>query len=148
MGKISEIKMQLRHKEWAEMVSECQASGKKVDEWCSENGINVSTYYKRLNVLRIELIEGSEKQSIVPVSVSASVSVPQNNAVSDTGKEHISDSGKIIIRKDGFEVELSGDTSEDMLMALLYYCKEEFSFQLYREGCSRKRGGYDNYRDS
>ena len=30
MGKISEIKMQLRHKEWAEMVSECQASGKKV----------------------------------------------------------------------------------------------------------------------
>ena len=26
--------------------------------------------------------------------------------------------------------------------------KEEFSFQLYREGCSRKRGGYDNYRDS
>ena len=47
MGKISEIKMQLRHKEWAEMVSECQASGKKVDEWCRENGINVSTYYKR-----------------------------------------------------------------------------------------------------
>ena len=69
MGKISEIKMQLRHKEWAEMVSECQASGKKVDEWCRENGINVSTYYKRLNVLRTELIEGSEKQSIVPVSV-------------------------------------------------------------------------------
>lgn len=100
MGKISEIKMQLRHKEWAEMVSECQASGKKVDEWCSE------------------------KQSIVPVSVSASVSVPQNNAVSDTGKEHISDSGKIIIRKDGFEVELSGDTSEDMLMALFRGLKQ------------------------
>ncbi|SFD44539.1 IS66 family insertion sequence element accessory protein TnpA [Ruminococcus albus] len=116
MGKISEIKMQLRHKEWAEMVSECQASGKKVDEWCSENGINVSTYYKRLNVLRTELIEGSEKQSIVPVSVSASVSVPQNNAVSDTGK--------IIIRKEGFEVELSGDTSEDMLMALFRGLKQ------------------------
>ena len=42
MGKISEIKMQLRHKEWAEMVSECQASGKKVDEWCRENGIGVA----------------------------------------------------------------------------------------------------------
>ena len=124
MGRISEIKMQLRHKEWAEMVSECQASGKKVDEWCRENGINVSTYYKRLNVLRTELIEGSEKQSIVPVSVSASVSVPQNNTVSDTGKEHISDSGKIIIRKDGFEVELSGDTSEDMLMALFRGLKQ------------------------
>ena len=75
-------------------------------------------------MLRTELIEGSEKQSIVPVSVSASVSVPQNNAVSDTGKELISDSGKIIIRKDGFEVELSGDTSEDMLMALFRGLKQ------------------------
>ena len=73
MGKIREIKKQLRHKEWAAMVQECQASGKRVDVWCQENGIKVSTYYKRLSVLRNELIEGSEKQSIVPVSVSSAI---------------------------------------------------------------------------
>lgn len=124
MGKISEIKMQLRHKEWAEMVSECQASGKKVDEWCRENGINVSTYYKRLNVLRTELIEGNEKQSIVPVSVSSSIAVPQKNAVSDNEQKLVSDTGKITIRKDGFEIELPQDTPEDMLMALFRGLKQ------------------------
>lgn len=72
MGRISEIKKQLRHKDWEAMFSECQTSGKKVEEWCAENGIKVSTYYKRLYVLRTELIEGNEKQSIVPVSISAS----------------------------------------------------------------------------
>ena len=30
MGRIREIKKQVRHKEWAAMVSDCQASGKKV----------------------------------------------------------------------------------------------------------------------
>ena len=33
MGRIREIKKQVRHKEWAAMVSDCQASGKKVEEW-------------------------------------------------------------------------------------------------------------------
>ena len=124
MGRIREIKKQVRHKEWAAMVQECQASGKKVGDWCDENGINISTYYKRLYVVRSELIEESENQRIVPVSVSASVSVPQNNAVSDTGKEHISDPGKIIIRKDGFEVELSQETCEDILVALFRGLKQ------------------------
>ena len=73
MGRIREIKKQLRHKEWVAMVQEYQESGKRVDIWCQENGIKVSTYYKRLNVLRNELIEGNEKQSIVPVSVSSAV---------------------------------------------------------------------------
>ncbi|ADU23002.1 IS66 family insertion sequence element accessory protein TnpA [Ruminococcus albus] len=44
MGRIREIKKQVRHKEWAAMVQECQSSGKKVEEWCNENGINISTY--------------------------------------------------------------------------------------------------------
>ena len=46
MGRIREIKKQVRHKEWAAMVQECQSSGKKVEEWCNENGINISTYYE------------------------------------------------------------------------------------------------------
>ena len=118
MGKISEIKMQLRHKEWAEMVSECQASGKKVDEWCSENGINVSTYYKRLNVIRTELIEESENQSIVPVSVSAAVSDASNSVIADAVKE-CSCEDKIMIRKNGIEIELPQNISGDIVLALL-----------------------------
>ncbi|ADU24060.1 hypothetical protein Rumal_3620 (plasmid) [Ruminococcus albus 7 = DSM 20455] len=34
MGRIREIKKQVRHKEWAAMVQECQTSGRNVEEWC------------------------------------------------------------------------------------------------------------------
>ena len=108
MGRIREIKMQVRHKEWSAMVQECQASGKRVDVWCHENGINVSTYYKRLSVLRTELIDGTEKQSIVPVSVST--------AIMDAAK---SSSDKIVMRKNGIEIEFPQNISEDTVLALL-----------------------------
>ena len=31
--------------EWAQRVERCRKSGQKVGEWCSEQGIPVSTYY-------------------------------------------------------------------------------------------------------
>ena len=31
--------------EWAQRVEACRRSGQKVSEWCSEQGIPVSTYY-------------------------------------------------------------------------------------------------------
>ncbi len=48
MGRIHEIKMQGRHKEWAAMVQECQASGKRVDVWCQENGIKMTSLRERV----------------------------------------------------------------------------------------------------
>ena len=95
------------------MVSDCQTSGKKVEEWCAENSINVSTYYKRLNVLRSELIDEAEKQSIVPVSVSTAIANAEKSSVD-----------KIIMRKDGIEIELPQDISEDTILALLRGLKQ------------------------
>lgn len=103
MGRIGEIKKQLRHKEWAEMVQKCQASGKRIDIWCKENDIKVSTYYKRLNVLRNELIEGSEKQSIVPVSVSSAIAEADSTVIPNAVQARSSSKDKIIMRKDGIE---------------------------------------------
>lgn len=118
MGRIREIKKQVRHKEWAAMVQECQASGKKVGDWCDENGINISTYYKRLYVVRSELIEESENQRIVPVSVSAAVSDASNSVIADTVKE-CSCEDKIMIRRNGIEIELPQNISGDIVLALL-----------------------------
>ncbi len=118
MGRIREIKKQVRHKEWAAMVQECQTSGKNVEEWCNENGINISTYYKRLNVIRNELIEESENQSIVPVSVSAAVSDASNSVIVDAVKE-CSCEDKIMMRKNGIEIELPQNISGDIVLALL-----------------------------
>ena len=116
MGRIREIKMQVRHKEWAAMVQECQASGKKVEEWCAENSINVSTYYKRLSVLRTDLIEWAEKQRTVPVSASAAITDKADTAIPNAAG---SSEDKIIMRKDGIEITMPKSISEDTILALL-----------------------------
>ena len=121
MGRIREIKKQVRHKEWAAMVQECQASGKKVEIWCQEKGINVSTYYKRLNVLRSELIDETKKQSIVPVSVSAAIADEADTVIPNAA---ISSRDKIIIRKNGIEIELPQNISNDTILALLKGLKQ------------------------
>ena len=121
MGRIREIKKQVRHKEWAAMVQECQASGKRVDVWCQENGINVSTYYKRLNVLRSELIDEAEKQSIVPVSISTAIANEADTVIPNVAR--LSED-KIIMRKDGIEITLPKSISEDTIFVLLKGLKQ------------------------
>lgn len=32
--------------QWAQVVSQCRDSGVSVRQWCQENGVNVSPYYK------------------------------------------------------------------------------------------------------
>ena len=75
MPMIREVKTELRHREWAEQIQECQSSGMTVTAWCKEKGISQHTYYSRLNVLRKELLKRAELplQQIVPLSVSQSV---------------------------------------------------------------------------
>lgn len=31
---------------WAQVVSQCRGSGVSVRQWCQENGVNISSYYK------------------------------------------------------------------------------------------------------
>ena len=56
MSAIRAIKAELRHREWREQIQECQNSGQTVTEWCSSNGIKLSTYYTRLRKVREELL--------------------------------------------------------------------------------------------
>ena len=75
MPTIREVKTELRHREWAEQIQECQSSGMTVTAWCKEKGISQHTYYSRLNVVRKELLKRAELplQQIVPLSVSQSI---------------------------------------------------------------------------
>ena len=52
MPTIREVKTELRHREWAEQIQECQSSGMTVTAWCKEKGISQHTYYSRLNTVR------------------------------------------------------------------------------------------------
>lgn len=66
MDKIAEVKKQVKYHEWAEMVRACRSSGISVRRWCTENGVNLKTYYYRLRRVREFLCE--EHRDIVPIA--------------------------------------------------------------------------------
>lgn len=42
----NELKHKAKLQEWALMVQECRSSGKPVKQWCIENKIKATTYYR------------------------------------------------------------------------------------------------------
>ena len=127
MPTIREVKTELRHREWAEQIQECQSSGMTVTAWCKEKGISQHTYYSRLNVVRKELLKraGLPLQQIVPLSVSQSVTCTTAAVDSaEPGKPEPAVPQKMIVRKDGIEVEMPADISERLLLTLLRGLKE------------------------
>ena len=99
MATIREVKKELRHREWAEEIAECQSSGMKIRNWCQMKGISCNTYYRRLQIVRTELLVQTEQsmQQIVPLSSamelqpSASAPVLEASAACE----------KVMIRKNG-----------------------------------------------
>lgn len=67
MDKIGRTKQELRLRSWMDMYTEYQASGKTVQAWCSENDVNIKTFYYRLRKVREAMLEPSERNDIVPV---------------------------------------------------------------------------------
>ena len=128
MPTIREVKTELRHREWAEQIQECQSSGMTVTAWCKEKGISQHTYYSRLNVVRKELLKRAELplQQIVPLSVCTTAAV-QTQCVADSaepGKPEPAVPQKMFVRKDGIKVEMPPDISEEFLLTLLRGRKE------------------------
>ena len=64
-------------------------------------------------MLRSELIDDAEKQSIVPVSVSAAIANAERSS-----------EDKIIMRKDGIEITMPKSISENTIFALLKGLKQ------------------------
>ena len=43
---VTELKREVKLREWSVRIAECRNSGKAVKEWCAEQGISVQTYYR------------------------------------------------------------------------------------------------------
>ena len=105
MDKIGSIKKELRHEKWQEMYETYLSSGKKVTEWCAENGISKKTFYYRLRQIRKDVIETAESHDIVPIT-----------AV--TEQKNITDSS-IKIQGSGISIELPVEVSPEVLTAAI-----------------------------
>lgn len=118
MATIREVKKELRQREWAEEIAECQSSGMKIKDWCQMKGISCNTYYRRLRVVRTVLLEqtAQTKQQIIPLSAVAALQRTEQKTMESLP---IPAREKVVIRKNGIEIELPQDVSESMLLTLM-----------------------------
>ena len=58
--RIAETKELVTAAAWRERILSCQESGKTVTAWCEENGIPQSTYYRKLRMMREDILSGEE----------------------------------------------------------------------------------------
>ena len=119
MATIKQVKNELRHKQWAEEIAECQSSGMKISEWCQMKGISCNTYYRRLRIVRNEFLECSEAplREIVPLSIATTPTAEEVPVAVKKSPDHKSE--KVFIRKNGIEIELPQNTDDHTLLALL-----------------------------
>ena len=57
MDKISHIKTNMRITAWADMIRKRNESGQTISEWCTNNGINLKTFYYRQRKVREYICE-------------------------------------------------------------------------------------------
>jgi hypothetical protein len=73
VDKITDAKTEFRLRQWTQIIQTCQASSMTVVAWCSQNNVNVKSYYYWLRKIRILASESgthavrSYEQPIVPV---------------------------------------------------------------------------------
>lgn len=122
MATIREIKMELHRREWAAEIAECQSSGMKIADWCRMKGISINTYYRRMRAVRTALMTESQ-QAIVPLSIAADAAELEINPIIMPNTP-VQKQDKVIIRKEGIEIELPQDAPEQTFLALLRGLKQ------------------------
>lgn len=98
---ITAVKEEVRMRDWASQIEAQQASGKTVQKWCEENGINPKTYYYHLRKLREKCVVSAPAPAIVPLAV------PKQT-------------DDIHIEKNGLQISLPVDTPSETLIALVH----------------------------
>ena len=117
-----EEKRELLHRKWEEQIAECESSNMPVKEWCAENGVNLNTFYARISALKKDKLKQSvqQTQEIVPLSVIQESGTTNSETVVPKGRPH----ENIVIRKNGIEIILPPDVSENMIYSLLRGLKQ------------------------
>jgi len=75
MDIVSDTKAEFRLRQWTKVIQECQASNLTVTAWCSQNNINIKSYYYWLRKVRLKACQSTEfqtpaaKQEIVPLQL-------------------------------------------------------------------------------
>jgi hypothetical protein len=108
---VSQMKRAISQEQWKQRIVECRNSGVTVKEWCREQGISYSTYYRHEQAL----LKGAQDSSDIPISEQAPQTLPVpfvdvSEMCQTTSKTH-ADSIVIQVSAPGFKLKVTGEAA-------------------------------------
>lgn len=117
MDKISHIKTNMRITEWADVIRERNENGQTISEWCTNNGINLETYYYRQRKGREYICEHGMNDNYDIGSISAPRTTQHD--IVPVGAIPDNDSQQIRITTANISVELLVSVQPQLLKAAI-----------------------------
>lgn len=108
---VSQMKQAISQEQWKQRIVACRNSEVPVKEWCREQGISYSTYYRHEQAL----LKGAQDSSDIPISEQAPQTLPVpfvdvSEMCQTTSKTH-TDSIVIQVSAPGFKLKVTGEAA-------------------------------------
>lgn len=108
-NEILNLRAQARDQQHYKAIQQCRASGLSIREWCRQNGVGESTFYKWQRTLREKMVAQSESiPALVPIST-------KDNASPETSDPEC----PICICFHGADIKIKNSASPDLIHAVL-----------------------------
>ena len=103
---------------WKQRIMECRSSGMSVKEWCKEQGLDFTTYYRWERKILTSIIPAEDVPGL-PGPNLPSVSAPQNSIVKVELASEPEEPETIHFSVNGFEFGVPANVSSTFLARLL-----------------------------
>ena len=112
---VNQMKQAVSREKWKQRIVECRNSGVPVKEWCREQGISYSTYYRHEQAL----LKSARDSSGIPISEQAPQTLPvpfvDVSEMCQTTSKTNTDSIVIHVSAPGFKLKVTGEAAAKAL---------------------------------
>ena len=121
-SKVKSLTAQYRYDKWVAIISEHNASGLGIRDWCRQNNVNETSYYYWLKKIRHSIVESIDQDdrnsevSFVPM-----LSQPKTNELSNLNNDKMSSIAQpeVVIKLGEITIEFGNQTSQELILNVL-----------------------------
>ena len=122
-SKLKSLTIQYRYDKWAGIISERNASGLSIKDWCRQNNVKQTSYYYWLKKIRHSIAESldPEDQKDDEVTFVPMLSQTKTNELSHVNNDKMSSvpQPEVIIKLGEITMEFGNQTSHELVLKVL-----------------------------
>ncbi|WP_417204686.1 IS66 family insertion sequence element accessory protein TnpA [Acetoanaerobium sticklandii] len=122
---VRKVTTQIRKDTWMKNISDRNASGLTIRQWCNLNNVNETSYYYWLKKVRREIIDSTQLAeendlAFVPMLLE---STEPNSSQQQRNKINTTDSSEITIKVGDMTIEFGKESSQELILNVLKVLK-------------------------